>query len=297
MAIAAAKGMGIKMVGIDSRDFINKVPHYILACLWQAIRLASSQTVTLKDTPELMRLCEEGEELHDLNKLPPETILIRWMNYHLKKAGVDKRVTNLGKDLTDSFALFHVLNQLDSEKCPLDGINDEDLESRADKMITNSLALGVPDIVRAKDITSGNEKVNTLFVSYIFNTKHGLEDLNKEEQEAYEAAGIDDDDIEGSREERVFRLWINSLGIDDVYVTDLYDDVRDGVLLNKVIHKIDDKVVNWDKIDLKPKNDFGKNINNNTAIEACKKLKLKMIGVGGVDITKGDKKLTLAVVW
>ena len=48
---------------------------------------------------------------------------------------------------------------------------------------------------------------------------------------------------------------------------------------------------------MKPKNDFGRNINNNTAIDSCKKLKLKMIGVGGPDITKGDKKLTLAVVW
>ena len=49
-----------------------------------------------------------------------------------------------------------------------------------------------------------------------------------------------DDDIEGSREERVFRLWINSLGIEDVYVNNLVDDCKDGVLLNKVINKIDD---------------------------------------------------------
>ena len=52
-----------------------------------------------------------------------------------------------------------------------------------------------------------------------------------------------DDDIEGSREERVFRLWINSLGIEDVYVNNLVDDCKDGVLLNKVINKIDDKAV------------------------------------------------------
>jgi len=27
MGIAAAKGLGIKLIGIDSNDFINKVPH------------------------------------------------------------------------------------------------------------------------------------------------------------------------------------------------------------------------------------------------------------------------------
>jgi hypothetical protein len=161
-------------------------------------------------------------------------------------------------------------------------------------MIANSLAIGTPDVVRPRDIVSGNVKVNTLFVSYIFNTKHGLEELSKEE---YDAAAMIDDDIEGSREERAFRLWINSLGIEDVYVNNLYDDCKDGVILSKVIQKIDPKSIDMKKIDMAPNNDFKKNINNNACIEACKNMKLKMIGIGGTDLTKGDKKLTLAVVW
>lgn len=87
MAIAAAKGLGIKMIGIDSNDFINKVPHMMLGCLWQTIRMCLIQKISLKDTPEIMKLGKEGEELKDIQKLPAETILIRWVNYHLKKAG------------------------------------------------------------------------------------------------------------------------------------------------------------------------------------------------------------------
>ena len=34
-----------------------------------------------------MRLAQDGEELADLVKLPPENILVRWINYHLKEAG------------------------------------------------------------------------------------------------------------------------------------------------------------------------------------------------------------------
>jgi hypothetical protein len=34
-----------------------------------------------------MRLAEEGEELSDLMKLTPDVILIRWVNFHLMKAG------------------------------------------------------------------------------------------------------------------------------------------------------------------------------------------------------------------
>jgi plastin-1 len=294
MGIASCKGLGVKMIGTDSNSFINKVPHMILGCLWQTIRMWVTKNISLKDTPEIMKLGQDGEELKDILKLSPETVLIRWINYHLAKAGQDRKVTNLGKDLSDSFALYHVLNQLDGDKCPLDGIDEEDLEKRAEKMISNSLALGVPDLVCGKDITTSNTKINTVFVASIFNTKHGLEELTKEE---YEAAGMVDDDVEGSREERTFRFFINSLGIEDVYINDFCEDLRDGVYLAKVCHRIDDKSVDWKKIDMVPNNDFKKNINNNTVVEAGKNMKLKLIGIGGVDLTKGEKKSLLALVW
>lgn len=295
MGIAAAKGMGIKLIGIDPKDFINKVPHQILTFVWQALRLLVSKSMNLKDTPEMMRLCEEGEELKDLQKLPTEKILIRWVNYHLAKAGQERRIANLGKDVSDSFALFHVLHRVDPSKCSLDGIDDEDLDSRAGKMLANATAIGVPDICGAHDITSANVKVNTIFVATLFNTKHGLEDLTKEE---YEAAALIDDDIEGTAEERAFRFWINSLNIEGVYVDDLFTDFNDGILLNKVIHRINDKVVDWKKIDMNPNNDFKKNINNNAGLATAKdKLGIKVIGIGGPDLTKGEKKLILAIVW
>jgi len=140
----------------------------------------------------MMRLCQEGEELTDLQKLPAEKVLIRWVNYHLEKAGQERRIGNLTNDIKDSVALFHVLNRLDASKCPLDGIDDEDLNSRAEKMIANSAAIGCPEICGASDITTGNAKVNTIFIATLFNTKHGLEDLTKEE---YEAAALIDDDV------------------------------------------------------------------------------------------------------
>jgi hypothetical protein len=87
MGLAAAKGLGIKVTGIDSRDFIDKTPHLILAVVWQIVRMWVSKSITLKDCPEIMRLAKEGETLQDLMKLSPETILIRWVNYHLEKAG------------------------------------------------------------------------------------------------------------------------------------------------------------------------------------------------------------------
>jgi len=115
--------------------------------------------------------------------------------------------------------------------------------------------------------------------------------------EEYEAAGMIDDDVEGTREERTFRFFINALGIEGIYIDNVLEDCTDGLVLAAVCDRIDPKCVDWKKIDKAPSNDFKKNINNNTVIEACKNMKLKMIGIGGTDLSKGDKKLTLATVW
>ena len=69
MAISAAKGVGIKMIGIDANAFINHVEHLELGCIWQLVKKWFGKSINLKDTPEIMKLLEEGEELKDLLKL------------------------------------------------------------------------------------------------------------------------------------------------------------------------------------------------------------------------------------
>ncbi len=297
LALNACKGIGLKIPGINPQAFIEKKPHLILAVVWQVMRLYLTKSIDLKNCPEIMRLAEEGEELHDLMKLPAETILLRWINYHLKKQGQDRRVNNLGGDLKDSIALTYVLNRLDPANCSLDALKEEENLKRAETVIRNAESIGVPPLVRPSDITTGNVKINTIFVAELFNTRHGLEELNAEEKEAYEAAGILNDDIEGSRDERAFRFWINSLNIEDLYVNNLYEEVRDGLVLLKVVNKLDDKVVDWKKVEKNPNNKFKQGINCGQVIESCKKLGLKIPGIGGSDFVDGNTKNIIAVVW
>lgn len=56
----------------------------------------------------------------------------------------------------------------------MDGLNEKDETKRAYQMIKNATAMGVPEVVRPEDIVSSNVKINTVYVSYIFNTRHGL---------------------------------------------------------------------------------------------------------------------------
>lgn len=56
-------------------------------------------------------------------------------------------------------------------------------------------------------------------------------------------------------------MWINSLGIEDVFVNNLYEEARDGMVLLKVIHRINPNVVEWDRVEKNPNNHFKRGIN------------------------------------
>ena len=111
-----------------------------------------------------------------------------------------------------------------------------------------------------------------------------------------ETGRIVDDDIDG-REELAYRYWINSLGIEGVCVNNLYEDLQDGIVLCKVIHKINREIIDWKKVVMKPNNIFTKGSNCQVAMDACEKMEVQMVGIGASDIRDGNKKLILAIVW
>ena len=291
-AFAVAKTM-IKVIGVDTQTFLDKTSYLMLGVLWQLVRLVSMKAISLGECPEIYRLLKDGEELSDLQKLKSEEILVRWMNFHLRAAG-QPEIANLGRDLADSRKLVYVLNQLDSSTCTLDALEEADDTERAAKMIASATAMGVEDCLGPADICKGNAKVNSVFVAAIFNCKHGLQELTQEE---FEAAGIIDDDIEGSREERALRLWINSMQIENCFVENLFEEIRDGLIILRVCHRIDNATVDWTQPKLTPKNMFDNNHNCDLAIAAMQALGVRMVGVGSQDIREGHKKNILAMVW
>jgi hypothetical protein len=68
-------------------------------------------------------------------------------------------------------------------------------------------------------------------------------------------------------------------------------------VLLKVIHKINPTVVEWNRVEKNPNNHFKMSINCQVAFDACKKLKISLVGIGASDILDANKKLVLAVVW
>lgn len=69
------------------------------------------------------------------------------------------------------------------------------------------------------------------------------------------------------------------------------------MLLLKVIHRVDDSVVEWKKVEMNPNNKFKKGINCNLGIEALKKMNIKVPGIGGVDFLEANRKNVIACIW
>jgi len=159
--------------------------------------------------------------------------------------------------------------------------------------LKNAAKIDCAKFVKARDIVAGNPKLNLVFVANLFNTLPGLEPLAPEEMKNLEFPET------GSREARAFTLWINSLGIDP-YVNNLFEDLKNGLVLLKIEDKLHPGIVDWKRVNQRePMHRIKCVENTNLAIDIGKsdQLKFSLVNCGGVDITDGSETLTLALVW
>jgi len=295
--IGAAKSIGMQIHNIGAADLRDSNKNYILVLgfLWQAVKKQLMMKINLKHHPELIALLNGNEKFEDLLDLPPEELLRRWVNYHMAKQNYPTRIVNFTSDIKDAKVYTVLLKSIgEAEGCNMDPLKWDNDKKRANQVITNAQKIGCKPMLTGNDIVSGNDKLNLAFVAQLFNTRPGLKEVDQEEQK--ELAALLDDDENDSREERAFRMWMNSLGMTK-YVNNLYDAVRSGLVFLKVIDKIEPGLVNWKKAERNPNSLFKKNINNSYAIELGKKMKLSLVNIGGSNITNRHKKLILAFTW
>ncbi|KFV86446.1 Plastin-3, partial [Struthio camelus australis] len=276
---------------------------YLTVWLVEGVRqaeLSGLQPVCNREAA-LAALLRDGENLEDLMKLSPEELLLRWANFHLENAGWHK-INNLSSDIKDSRAYFHLLNQIapkgQKEGEPqidinMSGFNEKDDLRRAEYMLQQADRLGCRQFVTPADVVSGNPKLNLAFVANLFNKYPAL--TKPENQD------IDWTLLEGeTREERTFRNWMNSLGVNP-HVNHLYGDLQDALVILQLYEKI--KVpVDWNKVNKPPYPKLGANMkkleNCNYAVDLGKHpAKFSLVGIGGQDLNDGNPTLTLALVW
>ncbi|KJE88506.1 fimbrin [Capsaspora owczarzaki ATCC 30864] len=293
LALNSAKAIGCNIVNIGATDMCEGIPTLVLGLMWQVIRIGLFAQINLANCPGLVRLLEPGETLEDLMALPADQILLRWFNYHLREAGHPRRVTNFSGDIKDSECYTILLKQIAPRQLGIDtsALNERDLEKRAGKVLDNAEKMDCRKFVRARDITSGNPKLNLAFVANLFNMYPALDPIEDMPQEI----------IEETREERTFRNWMNSLGVKP-FVNNLYQDLRDGLVLIYLFDQVDPGCVDWaNKVNQPPYKKIGGNMkkleNCNYALQLGKEHQFSLVGIDGKDVFDGNKTLTLAIVW
>ncbi|CAH2080593.1 unnamed protein product [Thlaspi arvense] len=293
LCLNSAKAIGCTVVNIGTQDFIEGRPHLIMGLTSQIIKIQLLADLNLRKTPQLVELVEDSKDVEELFGLPPEKLLLKWMNFHLKKAGYKKQVTNFSSDVKDAEAYAHLLNVLAPEYGNANTLDTKDPTKRAKLVIEHSEKMGCKQYITAKDIVEGTSNLNLAFVAQIFQHRNGLSVDSKKISFAERMA----DDSQTCREERCFRLWINSLGIDS-YVNNVFEDIRTGWVLLEVLDKVCPGSVNW-KLASKPpiKMPFRKVENCNQVISIGRDLNFSLVNVAGNDIVQGNKKLILAFLW
>ena len=312
IVINSAKGIGCSVVNIGSGDMIEVREHLILGLIWQVIRRGLLGKIDIKLHPELYRLLEDDETLEQFLRLPPEQILLRWFNYHLKNAKWDKRyyplldvlniadhpfrVSNFSSDVKEGDNYTVLLNQLAPDLCSRSPLQTRDLLQRAEQVLQNADRLDCRKFLSPTSLVAGNPKLNLAFVANLFNTHPGLDPITEEEK-----LQVEDFDAEGEREARVFTLWLNSLDVQPA-VNSLFDDLRDGSILLQAYDKVIPRSVNWRHVNKPPASGgelmrFKAVENTNYAIELGKQMHFSLVGVQGADITDGQRTLTLGLVW
>lgn len=293
LCLNSAKAIGCTVVNIGTQDFIEGRRHLVLGVISQIIKIQLLADLNLKKTPQLLQLVDDSKDVEELMSLPPEKILLRWMNFHLKKSGYKKIVTNFSSDIKDGEAYANLLNVLAPEHSNPSTLAVKNPLQRAKLILEHADRMGCRRYLTAKDIVEGSPNLNLAFVAHIFQHRNGLSTTTKE----ISFLEVSPDDTQISREERAFRFWINSLG-NSTCIDNVFEDLRNGWILLETLDKLSPGIVNW-KIANKPpiKLPFRKVENCNQVVKIGKQLKFSLVNIAGNDIVQGNKKLILALLW
>ncbi|XVE72667.1 hypothetical protein DITRI_Ditri11bG0056900 [Diplodiscus trichospermus] len=293
LCLNSAKAIGCTLVNIGTQDFIEGRRHLVLGLISQIIKIQLLADLNLKKTPQLVELVDDSKDVEELMSLPPEKILLRWMNFQLKKSPYKKIVTNFSTDVKDAEAYAHLLNVLAPEHSNTAMLAIKDPLHRAKLVLEHADRMGCKRYLTAKDIVDGSPNLNLAFVAHIFQHRNGLSTQTKQ----ISFLETLPDETQVSREERVFRFWLNSLG-NSTYIDNVFEDLRNGWILLETLDKVSPGIVNW-KVANKPpiKLPFKKVENCNQVVKIGKQLKFSLVNIAGNDIVQGNKKLILAYLW
>ncbi|EOD10252.1 hypothetical protein EMIHUDRAFT_67717, partial [Emiliania huxleyi CCMP1516] len=293
---AASVGAAVPMIHETQLLYAPQHKQVALQQAYNIIKHGLLSKINVMTQPHLAALLADGEKP---GQVPPEALLSRWINKHvddyLRQHPQDRRrlptevavSETLDGDISTQLAM--ALHQVAKE--PMLSVGNSILPTaRAKQVVDHAIAAAGPKIfaVAPSDLTQPRPRMQQCFVASVVDAfgDGGEEgELDTYEEETNDAA-----------EGRVFKNWAASLGL-KLNMKDLYADSCTGIVLLKVMERLQPGSVDWSRVKGSPKNRYEKGDNCEYALGVARKLGCKVVGIQGSDIAEGNEKLLLAVWW
>eukprot|EP00002_Diphylleia_rotans_P028459 TRINITY_DN5746_c0_g2_i5.p1 TRINITY_DN5746_c0_g2~~TRINITY_DN5746_c0_g2_i5.p1 ORF type:complete len:970 (+),score=205.77 TRINITY_DN5746_c0_g2_i5:73-2982(+) len=148
----------------------------------------NAEHVSQSKSRNIHLLLRENESIDNILSLPPDKLVLRWVNFHLKKKGLNRTIDNYAGDLRDCVVYLHLLNSIQPAVCGLGALDEMDTTKRATSVIESAEALGLSGIITEDNIINAspdNADMHLLFLIQLFSKYPCLEETirqpNREE--------------------------------------------------------------------------------------------------------------------
>ena len=175
--LAGAKKIGVKMSNIGPDDVMKGTHHLILGLIWQIIKIGLLSKVNVVANPELRQLLSDSEKSGDVTKITNETLLIKWVNFHLNNSGSQLSLSNMTIDLRDASIYAALLNQIAADGHPNSQVvhqlyelfkEERDPLKRCEIALRMSDILEIRRLISPNDIIQGNKDKALGFIAQIY---------------------------------------------------------------------------------------------------------------------------------
>jgi plastin-1 len=177
-----ARAPGIVIVNASPSDIIAIKKEQVLGVIWQIVRAHLLCHLSVKNCEELILLMEDDEPLELFVMTKQETLLTRWINYHLKRSHFQKRhpkvLRNIPKDLVDCEIKIMHMHQLFPETIDISQMdalfNTEHLMTRAHLVIEyfGFVSNDVQFVLEPVDIIEESLKLSVAFLCQLFDLQN-----------------------------------------------------------------------------------------------------------------------------
>ena len=299
-------------------------PSLILDFIYQLIKLKLLSTISLRSYPQLSILTTlkgshnssylKSLTIDQLTLLSPEQLLQRWYNYHILNYNNSltcyesiHTISNFGNDMNNGINYNIILDTIEQYKLSHNMNTNTNntpptFHRRTSSQLTNYitnifLRLHSMSIIHFHDetiVSSGHERLNLLLCAILFNDCIAIDTPTQQVVEFPTSLELDED-----RDATACRMWMNGAGISGFHIHHVYHDVRDGIILLKLLDWLESQTVNWKQVEMNANNKFKSISNCNYFLSLCNDcapFHFSLVGIGGSDIYDGNKKFILTII-